>query len=241
MLTLMKMATTGKIVDVSTAAEPRRKTAARVEKRARRQDVSTRIAENISESELTPQIDTDIMTLMAEVERLKQELVHSQQKVEELEFIADEDPLVQVLNRRAFDRELKRTMAYARRYEMSASLLYLDLNHFKQVNDDFGHGAGDEVLKFIGSTLSENVRGSDVVGRLGGDEFGVILVHANEEVAAMKVDDLMEKISARPVIYEGREIAVSVSVGVAMFGADDDVNSLVMRADKAMYKDKHNT
>lgn len=241
MLTLMKMATTGKIVDVSTAAEPRRKTAARVEKRARRQDVSTRIAENISESELTPQIDTDIMTLMAEVERLKQELVHSQQKVEELEFIADEDPLVQVLNRRAFDRELKRTMAYARRYEMSASLLYLDLNHFKQVNDDFGHGAGDEVLKFIGSTLSENVRGSDVVGRLGGDEFGVILVHANEEVAAMKVDDLMGKISARPVIYEGREIAVSVSVGVAMFGADDDVNSLVMRADKAMYKDKHNT
>jgi len=236
------MANTNKVVNVPTAAKPRKKPAARVEQQVRRRspvdDIATRSAENVPVGELTPNVETAVKTLMAEVDRLKQELVHSQQKVEELEFIADEDPLVHVLNRRAFDRELNRALAYARRYAMMASFIYLDLNDFKQVNDDYGHGAGDEVLKYVGKTLGENVRSSDVVGRLGGDEFGVILVQADAEVAKMKVEDLVTKIAARPVVHEGAEIFVSVSVGIAMFTADDDVASLVARADKAMYKNK---
>jgi len=234
------MANTNEMTNVSSAAKPRKKPAARVEQHGRRQDVAAKSAENIPVGELTPNVETAVKTLMAEVDRLRQELVHSQQKVEELEFIADEDPLVHVLNRRAFDRELNRALAYARRYAMTASFIYIDLNDFKQVNDEYGHGAGDEVLKYVGKTLGENVRSSDVVGRLGGDEFGVILVQADAAVAKMKVEDLVAKISASPVVHEGAEIFVGVSVGIAVFGADDDVASLVTRADKAMYKNKSN-
>ncbi len=227
--------------NVSAAIEPREKSVRPINPVTRRRKMVTSVAENIPVGEMTPQVETAVMTLMAEVDRLKQELIYSQQKVEELEFIADEDPLVQVLNRRAFDRELNRALAYARRYTIMASFLYLDLNDFKQVNDKFGHGAGDEVLKHVGKVLAENVRSSDVVGRLGGDEFGVILVQADEKVAMMKVGDLMEKISAEPVVYNQNEIFVSVSVGFAMFRADDDVDTLVARADKAMFEYKNST
>ncbi len=236
----MKMARAKKIENVSTAIEPRKQSVRPINPVIRRRKKAAGVAESIPVGEMTPQVETAVMTLMAEVDRLKQELVYSQQKVEELEFIADEDPLVQVLNRRAFDRELNRALAYAHRYTMTASFLYLDLNDFKQVNDEFGHGAGDEVLKHVGKVLAENVRSSDVVGRLGGDEFGVILVQADEKVAMMKVDDLMAKISAEPVVYKENEIFASVSVGFSMFMADDDIDSLVARADKAMFEFKNN-
>lgn len=236
-------AATDKITNILTVAAPRKKAAAAsaVSKGslARRPDITTKIAENILNRELAPNVESAVMMLMEEVDRLKEELVFSQQQVEELEFIADEDPLVPILNRRAFDRELNRALAYSRRYQMTASLIYLDLNHFKQVNDRFGHGAGDEVLKYVGETLAENVRSSDVVGRLGGDEFGVILVQADEDVTIMKVADLVAKIAAKSIIYEGKKIFISVSVGHAMFAADDDVASLVIRADKAMYENKN--
>ncbi len=238
---LMKMASTDKIENVSTAAEPRRKAVTRIDQHSRRQDPATSIAGNNSVGELTPNGETAVQTLMAEVERLKQELVYSQQKVEELEFIADEDPLVQILNRRAFYRELKRALAYASRYGMTASFLYLDLNYFKQVNDEHGHSAGDEVLRFVGKVLADNVRSSDVVGRLGGDEFGVILVQADETVARMKMKNLITNISAEPVVFEGKEIFVSASIGIAEFAAGDDVANLVDRADKAMYAHKNNS
>lgn len=227
------------MTNVSTAAKPREETPVLQELRGRRQDAANRVADSIPVGELAPDVESAVKILMAEVDRLKQELVHSQQKVEELEFIADEDPLVNVLNRRAFDRELTRALAYASRYELAASFVYLDLNHFKHVNDEYGHGAGDEVLKFVARTLCENVRSSDVVGRLGGDEFGVILVQADETVATMKVEDLVSRISAEPVIYENVEISVSVSAGFAMFAADDDVASLVSRADRAMFDNKN--
>jgi len=237
----MKMARAKKLENISSAIEPREQSVRPISQGTRRREVAAGVAENIPTGEMTPQVETAVMTLMAEVDRLKQELVYSQQKVEELEFIADEDPLVHVLNRRAFDRELNRALAYARRYTMTASFLYLDLNDFKRVNDQYGHGAGDEVLRYVGKVLAENVRSSDVVGRLGGDEFGVILVQADENVAMMKVEDLMAKISAQPVVYNENEIFVSVSVGFAMFTADDDVDTLVARADKAMFEFKNNS
>jgi len=237
----MKMARAKKMGNVSTAIELREKSVTQINQRGRRRKQAAGVAENIPAGEMTPQVETAVMTLMAEVDRLKQELVYSQQKVEELEFIADEDPLVHVLNRRAFDRELNRALAYARRYTMTASFLYLDLNDFKQVNDKYGHGAGDEVLRHVGKVLAENVRSSDVVGRLGGDEFGVILVQADEKIATMKVEDLVAKISAQPVVYNESEIFVSVSVGSAMFKAEDDVDTLVARADRAMFEFKNNS
>ena len=115
------------------------------------------------------------MRLAAEVERLERELAAARSQMAALEARADVDPLTDVLNRRGFERELKRSLAYVKRYGPSAALLYLDLDGFKAVNDRHGHAAGDAVLKAVAMVLSRHVRASDVVARLGGDEFAVLL------------------------------------------------------------------
>lgn len=192
----------------------------------------------IPENELTPRVQSVVATLMDEVERLKTDLDHSRQRMLELENIADEDPLLPILNRRAFERELARALAFARRYETVSCLVYFDLDGFKQINDRFGHGAGDAVLKQVAGVLSDNVRESDVVGRMGGDEFAVILVHADVAASQDKARRLVEALAASPVVVGNRTIPVAASAGCTMFCDDDTVESVVERADHAMYEHK---
>ena len=110
-------------------------------------------------------------------------------RLEEVEKAADQDQLLPLLNRRAFVRELTRYIAFTDRYDTPASLIYFDLNGFKQINDTHGHAGGDAVLThFADSACWHNVRDSDCVGRLGGDEFGVLLTHANQDQAQKKAD-----------------------------------------------------
>ncbi len=113
--------------------------------------------------------------LLAEIERLKSDLARAQRTIAELEARADVDPLLDILNRRGFERELKRSLAYLQRYQGEAALLFIDLDGFKAVNDRHGHAAGDALLKAVARELVGHVRASDVVGRLGGDEFGALL------------------------------------------------------------------
>ena len=112
---------------------------------------------------------------MHEVQRMRQELEQADKRVAYLEKLADEDSLVPVANRRAFVRELSRMVAYSERYNSVSSVLYFDIDGFKEINDKHGHAPGDAALQHIAEIFSLNVRESDVVGRLGGDEFGVIL------------------------------------------------------------------
>ena len=99
-------------------------------------------------------------------------LAEARAKIAELELIAEVDPLLNILNRRGFERALIRTLDYVKRYRAPAALLYLDLDGFKRINDAYGHAAGDAVLKTVASILARNVRGSDVVARLGGEKLG---------------------------------------------------------------------
>jgi len=119
-----------------------------------------------SESELT-----------AENERLNYEIAQMRLRVIELERAADTDPLVPVFNRRAFMRELSRAQAVNARYDIPSSLIFFDLNGFKRINDRFGHGIGDDLLRKIGTVIVSGVRSCDLVARLGGDEFGVLQAH----------------------------------------------------------------
>ncbi len=192
----------------------------------------------IPEDELTPSVQTAVATLMEEIDQLRQDLEHSSKRVEELETVADEDPLVPVLNRRAFERELARSISFAGRYEAEASLIYIDLNNFKQINDKFGHGAGDVVLQTIGELLVEKVRQSDIVGRLGGDEFGVILVQTREALAQKKMRSLLQDIAEADIEYDGAKIPVSASAGTAALGAGHESKDVIARADEEMYRDK---
>jgi GGDEF domain-containing protein len=108
--------------------------------------------------------------LRAEIGRLSAELARAERRIAELETRADIDPLLDVLNRRGFERSLNRSLAYIRRYHIPAALMFIDLDGFKAVNDRYGHAAGDAMLRQVAATLAARVRSSDVVGRLGGDE-----------------------------------------------------------------------
>jgi len=115
------------------------------------------------------------VSLLAEVERLKREVAIARARIVELEARADVDPMLDILNRRGFERELKRALAHTKRYGTEAALMFIDLDGFKAVNDRYGHGAGDALLKAVAREVVAHVRASDVVGRLGGDEFGVLI------------------------------------------------------------------
>ena len=176
--------------------------------------------------------------LAAEVERLAAELQASHTRITELEARIDVDPLTETLNRRGFERELTRSLAYVKRYAVSAALVYLDLDDFKPVNDRHGHAAGDAVLKAIAATLVRHVRASDVVARIGGDEFVVLLWNVTDTDAAAKASALEAAVYATPVRWGASTLVVGASAGLSIIGPLDTSAEVLARADAAMYARK---
>jgi diguanylate cyclase (GGDEF)-like protein len=173
--------------------------------------------------------------LLAEIERLKSELIRAEQKVSELELRADVDPLLDILNRRGFERELKRSLAYLQRYQGEAVLLFIDLDGFKAVNDQHGHAAGDALLKAVARELVGHVRASDVVARLGGDEFGVLLWNLGAPLAAAKARELEKLIEAVSIAHGEARLAVGGSAGLVPLAVGATPDEMIDAADKAMY------
>lgn len=192
----------------------------------------------IPEAELTPRVREGLSQLMAEVERLRQDSEEKDRRINYLERLADEDPLMPILNRRAFVRELSRMMAFTERYGGVSSVLFFDVDGMKNINDTHSHGAGDEALTHVANTLLNNVRGSDVVGRLGGDEFGVLLVQADQPAANGKGASLAEQISSTPFVHEGKSLNVAVSYGAFAFSGAGEPDEILSAADRAMYARK---
>jgi diguanylate cyclase (GGDEF)-like protein len=181
---------------------------------------------------------SDPMRLAAEVERLERELAGARTRMAELEAHAEIDPLTEVLNRRGFERELKRSLAHTKRYGTSAALLYFDLDGFKAVNDRHGHAAGDAVLKAVATVLARHVRASDVVARLGGDEFAVLLWHLTEADARGKAQALEAAIRRTTATHAGAALSVGASAGIALLLPLDQPADVLERADRAMYERK---
>lgn len=193
----------------------------------------------IPENELTPKVREAMSTLLAEVDAMRSEIDEQRLRISRLEELADQDSLTPVINRRAFVRELTRVVSYGERYSTPSSLLYIDLNGLKQINDTYGHAAGDAALMKLAAILTEQVRGSDVVGRLGGDEFGILLVHAEEAVATEKALQLTDIIDSNPLYWESHEIPITVSFGAHTFTGGEDAGDALAAADRAMYAQKN--
>jgi len=189
-------------------------------------------------SELTSKVRLAIMTLMEEVARLRDELNGNRGRIEHLERLADQDSLVLVYNRRAFVRELTRAISMTERYGAPSTVIYFDVNNMKHINDIYGHPAGDAALRYVAETLLEQVRDSDIVGRLGGDEFGVILYQINADVARKKSGQLACAIGKQPVLFNNHELAISVTYGAYTFSGAEDAGQALAKADKAMYAKK---
>ena len=192
----------------------------------------------IPEAEFTPKVREAIVKLMTEVDRLRKEVVQATARASHLERLADQDGLVPVFNRRAFLRELGRMQAFAERYDQASSLVYFDANGLKGVNDSHGHAAGDALLAHIAKLLVQNVRDTDIVGRLGGDEFGVILVYTDKQIADEKAQLLAGVIEKTPLDWRGVSIVTSVAWGVYTFRGGDDIGRLIESADREMYARK---
>jgi diguanylate cyclase (GGDEF)-like protein len=181
---------------------------------------------------------SEAMRLAQEVEQLATQLEQSRARIADLEAKVDIDPLTELLNRRSFERELKRSVAYVKRYGTSAALVYLDLDGLKPVNDRHGHGAGDAVLKAVAASLVRHVRASDVVARIGGDEFVVLLWNVSGPAALAKAAALERAVYSTPVRWGASSMVVGASAGVALIGPLDAPPELLARADAAMYARK---
>ncbi|MDA9446608.1 diguanylate cyclase [Bradyrhizobium sp. CCBAU 11430] len=166
---------------------------------------------------------------------LRTKLKEAQRRVVELEAAADTDFLLDIPNRRGFERELARAIAYMKRYRASGALIVLDVDRLKPINDSFGHGAGDEVLKAIAATLTRQVRASDVVGRLGGDEFALLLWNLSETDAKAKAAIFEQAVDELSFVFRGQEVTAGASAGVALLGAQSDPGRALEEADAAMY------
>lgn len=193
---------------------------------------------DIRQDDLPPEARSAVSQLMQELDRVKDELLAAQKLVVELEHRADEDALLPVLNRRGFDRELERTLAYVARHGTDVCLIYIDLDDFKAVNDQHGHAAGDAALMHLTDILLANVRRSDVVARLGGDEFAILLHRADEEAAQLKADQLRKALTSSGLVFEGKEIPLSLTAGVTKLQPGDESKTAMGRADKLMYAGK---
>lgn len=206
---------------------------------AGRSETATEIAvAGIPESELTPRVQQAILTLMAEVNRLRVELARRDDRLEELERLADQDPLTHLFNRRAFVREVTRFAAYAERYQTPSSILFFDVNDLKVINDSYGHEAGDRALVHVAESLRTSVRGSDVVGRLGGDEFGVLLANADSADAQAQGERLAQAVESQQLTVGDRTHQVRVAWGWHTIGPGMDVGEALKVADARMYQKK---
>ena len=173
--------------------------------------------------------------LHAEIERLRAEIAALTARAEAAEALADHDVLTRALNRRGFMGVLNRSMAYCRRHEVEAALLYLDMDGFKGVNDSLGHAAGDAALTAVADLLLANVRESDAVGRLGGDEFALLLMNAGAYEGREKAKRLAASLETEGFVWEGKTVALGGSFGVRAYAGQTDPEVWLSEADAAMW------
>jgi len=173
-------------------------------------------------------------------EALQKELAERQRLETRLRTLAEHDPLTGLMNRAALTEALRRSLALAARQQWSVAVVFIDLDKFKAVNDSMGHAAGDELLRQIATRLQGCLRESDLLGRLGGDEFIVVAEALRDGPRnAVELADKLLLQMKRPFLVEGRSLAMGFSAGVALFPGDGDTpEQLIANADAAMYQAK---
>jgi two-component system cell cycle response regulator len=198
---------------------------------------------SLDATRFTPAMGTDFVEHMASIIAICLENVISN---EMLKYIGLTDSLTGVYNRRYIDRRLLEEISRARRQQYRISVMYIDIDHFKLVNDTVGHQGGDEVLREVAGRIKDELRLSDTMGRFGGEEFVAVLVNAELDAAAMVAERIRAGVAGTPVeLLGGAALPVSVSIGVAVLDdferdhtIDDVAQALLAQADSALYKAK---
>ena len=169
-----------------------------------------------------------------------QDISERKQLEERLVFLAGHDEMTGLPNRRRFREELERVVEYATRYGHTGALLLLDLDNFKQINDSLGHRAGDRLVTEVAGRLRDRIRASDLLARIGGDEFAVFLPQATPAQAERVAEDLVTTVGTECFLIDEAAVETRASLGLALFepGWETDPEALLMHADMAMYRAK---
>jgi len=190
---------------------------------------------------------TDTLTKVIQSnQRLKRELVAAQARFDELArqlevdmAEANCDALTGLANRKVFEEVLQQRIGECRRWQSRLSFVLVDVDHFKQINDRYGHPTGDDVLRGLARVLSGAVRQTDLVARFGGDEFACILPFTTLQNATRVAERIRTSVAAGTLLSDASQVQITLSTGVAEFSRDDDAQTVLKRADTALYVSKH--
>ncbi|WP_312814367.1 GGDEF domain-containing protein [Brevundimonas sp.] len=206
--------------------------------------------------DIIARVDGSILSRLTEGHEAKSDLTiplgELKNSVQEIKFLLNDlfqsvaglengrDPLTRALNRRFLPTILSREISLATNSGTQLSLMMLDVDHFKSINDQWGHSTGDAVLKQVAEIISDNVRLSDFVFRYGGEEFLIVLVETSAEEAHVVAERIREQLAAREIrLPAGGSVGVTASLGIATFQDHPDYNELIETADKALYDAKN--
>ena len=203
---------------------------------ARHQLIASSMSTLYFSSILLLEVTTALLFLMLNSQRLAKNLLQMQG---DLEKLAASDMLTGLYNRRKLEEVCTAALTHARVHNRPSALLLIDLDHLKQMNDTFGHPAGDALLNTVVKTIRSQLRDQDILGRLGGDEFVVVLPATPEDAAKTFADQIRQSVQCQPFLWEDQEMAMSISVGVAALSdADCNWQDWLKRADTNLYQAK---
>lgn len=181
---------------------------------------------------------TIVMKALEYAAEAEQRISSLSARVRTLESLAKTDELSKLLNRRGFNDVVRRELSSAVRYHETGVLAYIDLDDFKEINDNLGHAAGDEVLCAVGRQLGTNIRTTDFAARLGGDEFAILFVRAEHIPSRDRARSMVSELNALKVPWKGKTISVHASMGLANYNQETDFEELMAQSDRAMYREK---
>ncbi|GAB4575133.1 MAG: GGDEF domain-containing protein [Rhodothalassiaceae bacterium] len=179
-----------------------------------------------------------ISELLSFAAAAEQEIAEQKRRIAELETLSRTDELTGLANRRAFDEFLKRAIAAAKRHGEQGLIGIVDLDGFKLVNDRFGHDAGDQVLRAVGTLLEDGLRTTDCAARLGGDEFALVLTRTSHTGGQKRLKQLQKAIEALSFRFEGEDCHIGASLGMVGFDGASEPRTLLLEADRRMYREK---
>lgn len=196
--------------------------------------------ENYQQSDTTQfeQAQAQISQLKQQISAMEQESIKLRQNAMKSRDLALKDPLTQLWNRQALNENLEKEFNSWQRYKRPLSIVLWDLDHFKSINDTYGHAAGDKVLKTVAQLFLSLTRATDSIARYGGEEFMGIFPETGLEEAELLANKIREHIRESKFHYEGDSVQVTVSAGIAQFGHEDTIKDVLKRADEALYRAK---
>ena len=192
----------------------------------------------IPDGEMTDAVRLAVSALLEKLDDTSRELSRTKENLSEMEQLVDVDCVAPIPNRRAFMRRLTWAITMHERYGHPSTIIYFDINDFKNINDSHGHAAGDLAIRHISQLLSNSMRESDFLARIGGDEFAIIMYYASEDAAKKRGELITEKLQSTPFIFAGKQIHLSTAYGVYAVHNGDDAESCLAAADMSMYVDK---